>query len=67
MDVKRVFDSEQARLTRLINSDEQIWVEKATQKTFIDVNEQGIEATAANRKLFVWFLLNVTTGKHTSF
>lgn len=49
MKVKRVFDPKQAELGRLLkNTTYKVYVNKAIQKAFIDVNEVGAEAAAAN-------------------
>lgn len=57
MDVKRVFDRNQAQLSRLLKNDESLYVSKAIQKVFLEINEQGVEAVAEDGKLFIWYLL----------
>lgn len=48
MNVKRVFDSKKAELCRFLKNDN-LFVSKAVQKAFIEVNEEGSEAGAANK------------------
>ncbi|CAK1548274.1 unnamed protein product [Leptosia nina] len=45
--VKAIFDQNNSGLTKLLNSDEKLFVSKAVQKAFIEVNEEGAEAAAA--------------------
>ncbi|XP_026328456.1 antichymotrypsin-2-like isoform X9 [Hyposmocoma kahamanoa] len=58
MDVKRVFDPQQAQLSRLLKGEGNLFVSKAIQKAFIEVNEEGAEAAAANG--FVVYLTSFT-------
>lgn len=52
INVKRIFNRQQAHLSRLLKGEDGLFVSKAIQKAFIEVNEEGAEAAAANRKLF---------------
>lgn len=50
--MKRIFNTTEAQLTRLLMSDEIMYVSKATQKAFIEINEEGAEVSGGNGKFF---------------
>ncbi|KPJ11294.1 Antitrypsin [Papilio machaon] len=53
--VKGIFDASKANLSKLITNQNDLYVSDATQKAFIEINEEGAEAAAANgnkEKLF---------------
>ena len=48
IDVKQIFDSANAKLSHLLKGESDLFVSDAIQKAFIEVNEEGAEAAAAN-------------------
>lgn len=48
--VTDVFDEAKSKLSGMTNPNEPLYVSDAIQKTFIEVNEEGAEAAAANGK-----------------
>lgn len=47
------FDEEEANFSKMIEEDKQILISEVTQKTFIDVNEEGTEAAAVTSVVMV--------------
>ncbi|XP_053601691.1 serine protease inhibitor 3/4-like isoform X3 [Plodia interpunctella] len=45
--IKQIFNKEYSGLTKILNEEEPLYVSKAIQKAFIEVNEEGAEAAAA--------------------
>ncbi|XP_047020342.1 alaserpin-like isoform X5 [Helicoverpa zea] len=48
MNIEKLFTPGQARLDKLLKESQNLFVSGATQKAYIDVNEEGAEAAAAN-------------------
>lgn len=55
MGVKRIFNSQEAQLSRLLKNENGLFISKAIQKAFIEINEEGAEAAATNRQFFFLF------------
>lgn len=58
MNVKKVFSEVESRLDNLLSVKQNLYVSSATQKAFIEVNEEGAEAAAANGKYLTDITLN---------
>ncbi|XP_013178144.1 PREDICTED: antichymotrypsin-2-like isoform X1 [Papilio xuthus] len=46
--VKGIFDASKAKLNRLLTNESDLYISDAIQKAFIEINEEGAEAAAAN-------------------
>lgn len=51
MQINRLFDASKARLDNLLSKESNLYISDAIQKAFIEVNEEGAEAAAANGKV----------------
>lgn len=61
MNIKKLFDASEAKLYNLLNKESDFYISSAIQKAFIEVNEEGAEAAAANGMYLQ--TLNKTTEK----
>ncbi|KAJ8732154.1 hypothetical protein PYW08_014884 [Mythimna loreyi] len=48
LNINKLFDQYEAKLTKLVQGEPRLFVSEAIQKAYIDVNEEGTEAAAAN-------------------
>lgn len=54
MNVQKIFDPLTAELDNLLEGTSDLYISRATQKAFIEVNEEGAEAAAANGKIVIF-------------
>ncbi|XP_048005420.1 LOW QUALITY PROTEIN: antitrypsin-like [Leguminivora glycinivorella] len=57
--IKAIFDKENSGLTKILDSDEALYVSKGIQKAFIEVNEEGAEAAAATAMMVTSYCTSV--------
>lgn len=50
MNITKLFHDKQAKLYNLLKNREELYVSKAVQKAYIELNEEGVQAAASNSK-----------------
>ncbi|CAH0699095.1 unnamed protein product [Spodoptera exigua] len=65
--IKSIFDRANSGLTKILNADEPLFVSKAVQKAFIEVNEEGAEAAAATAMGVAMYSLIVNVNPVPAF
>lgn len=55
MGIESIFNPNKSGLENMLKSPEPLFVSKAVQKAFIEVNEEGAEAAAATGKIYHFY------------